>query len=161
MNEILKFVKEFDFQHLDFLQLNSITVDVKEISDANIYTLVEHFQNQAKPLTTIRKLNDCKGYNLNIISNESEMIIKNETCSNITENFIRNHCQSYLIYTLNKLSLDDFNSLYKRLKCSFVNQPFVFFFKKQDSMNYELYELQVGAKRTVHLASWKTSGSIR
>ena len=161
MNEILKFVKEFDFQHLDFLQFNSITFDVKEISDSHIFTLMEQFQNQTKPFITIKKLNECKGFNLNIMPYESEMIIKNETCPTTKGNFIRNLCHSYLIYRLNKLSLNDFNNLHRRLRCSFMHQPFVFFFEKQDSNDYELYELQVAANRIVHLASWKSTGTIR
>ena len=62
INEILRFVKEFDFQHLDFLQFDSITFDVKEFSDNHIFTLMEHFQNQTKPFTTIKKLNECNGF---------------------------------------------------------------------------------------------------
>ena len=158
LNDVMEVLKEIEFEHLDFMQINYLTFDFKDMTDEDFFIFINQVENQTKPIT-IEKQNDCNGLNLNIIPNESEMIIEKENCSRAKGHFIKNSCESYLIYDLNGFSLTDINVLYHRLSCGFIYQPIVFFLVK--NVKYELYEIQVPMKKSVHLASWSTNEYVR
>ena len=84
-NEVMEFLKQINFKHLDLIQFHSITFNLKEMSDENLFIFVEQVQNQTKPFS-IKKQNDCNGSNLNVILDESEIISKTENCSQVIFN---------------------------------------------------------------------------
>ena len=48
---LLKFLQNFNMQHMDFINFNSMTFEVKDLSDKSLSILIQELEKQTKPIT--------------------------------------------------------------------------------------------------------------
>ena len=163
LKPVLNFLQNFNFQHLDFVSINFVKVDMMTYfhDDNSISILIEESEKFVKPLSSLQ--NDQKeNYNiltLNIIPFERITIIdKSHPNCQVKGQFIKENYQSYLIFGSGNISQDNNQETFINIiKCNFPYQPYVYAFMQKNSYNYDLYEVQVVSHKFVHLATWNSS----
>ena len=163
LKPVLNFLQNFNFQHLDFVSINFLKVDMMTYfhDDNSISILIEESEKFVKPLSSLQ--NDQKeNHNiltLNIIPFEGITIIdKSHPNCQVKGQFIKENYQSYLIFGSGNISQDNNQETFINIiKCNFPYQPYVYAFMQKNSYNYDLYEVQVVSHKFVHLATWNSS----
>ena len=154
---LFKFLQDFDFQHLDSMNIDSVEIELTDQpSDETWGFLAEEFEKFQKP-TYFQKLDNCSIPALKIISMDSILALNNTECQ-IKGQFIRDTCQSYLIYSFENTHLDE--SFISKLKCNLIYQPIVHILMKTEHLVYDLHEIQVISNRYINLASWNIKENI-
>ena len=165
----LKFLQYFNFQHLDFVNINFIQVDMMtDYSDDNtISILIEESDKFVKPLSSL--LNNQKENHdmstLKLIPFEAMINVNksNPNCQ-VKGKFIKESYNSYLIFGYDNIISHQENeeTFMNSIKCNFPYQPYVYTFTQKNSYIYDLYEVQVVSQKFVHLATWNsTTRNIR
>ena len=148
---LFKFLQDFDFQHLDSMNIDSIEVELPDHSSDETWALfAEEFQNFQKT-TSFQVQDNCTIPALKVIPMNSIITLNNTECQ-IKGQFIRDTCQSYLIYASENILLDKY--FISKLRCNLIFQPIVHILMKTHHLVYDLYEIQVFSNRYIHAASW-------
>ena len=154
---LIRFLQDFNFQHLDSMNINSIEVELPDQSSDETWALfAEEFQNFQKT-TSFQVQDNCTIPALKVIPINSIITLNNTECQ-IKGQFIRDTCQSYLIYASENILLDKY--FISKLRCNLIFQPIVHILMKTQNLVYDLYEIQVVSNRYIHLASWDIKGNI-
>ena len=154
---LFQFLQDFNFQHLDSMNIDSIEIEPTDrLSDETWALFTEEFEKFRKP-TSFQKQDNCSIPALKVIPMDSILSLNNTECQ-IKGQFIRDPCQSYLIYVFEDILIDD--SFIFKLKCNLIFQPIVYILMKTQNLVYDLYEIQVVSNRYIHLASWDIKGNI-
>ena len=157
VSALSKFLQVFDFQHLDSLNIDSMEIELADqSSDETLAAFTEDFEKLKIP-TSFQKKDKCVRPVLKVVQIDSILALNNTECQ-IKGQFIKNTCQSYLIYVFENTLLDD--SFISKLKCNLIFQPIVYILMKTQNLVYDLYEIQVVSNRYIHLASWDIKGNI-
>ena len=163
LKPVLNFLQNFNFQHLDFVSINFLKIDMMTYfhDDNSISILIEESEKFVKPLSSLQ--NDQKeNYNiltLNIIPFEAiTNIDKSHPNCQVKGQFIKENYQSYLIFRSGNIFQDNnVQALIQVINCNFPYQPYVYVFTHKNSNVYDLYEVQVVSHKFVHLATWNSS----
>ena len=148
---LIRFLQDFNFQHLDSMNIDSIEVELPDQSSDETWALfTEKFQNFQKP-TSFQVQDNCSIPALKVIPINSIITLNNTECQ-IKGQFIRDTCQSYLIYASENILLDKY--FISKLRCNLIFQPIVHILMKTHHLVYDLYEIQVFSNRYIHVASW-------
>ena len=154
---LLKFLHGFNFQHLDSMNIDSMEIElIDKSSDETLAAFTEEFGKFKIP-TSIQKKDECIRSVLKVVPIESILALNNTKCQ-IKGQFIKNTCQSYLIYVFQNILLD--HSFISKLKCNLIGQPIVHVLMKTQPLLYDLYEIQVISSRNISLASWNIKEDI-
>ena len=154
---LFKFLQDFNFQHLDTMNIDSIEIEpTDQPSDETWALFTEEFEKFQKR-TSFQKQDQCSIPALKVIPMDSILALNNTECQ-IKGKFIRDTCKSYLIYVFENILLDD--SFISKLKCNLILQPIVHILMKTQHLVFDLYEIQVISKRYIHLASWNMKENI-
>ena len=154
---LIRFLQDFNFQHLDSMNIDSIEVELPDQSSDETWALfTEKFQNFQKP-TSFQVQDNCSIPALKVIPINSIITLNNTECQ-IKGQFIRDTCQSYLIYSFENTHLDE--SFISKLKCNLIYQPIVHILMKTEHLVYDLHEIQVSSNRYINLASWNIKENI-
>ena len=156
-NVLLKFIEDFNFQHLDSMTIDAIEIELTDgSSDENLAGFTEGF-GKLKKLTSFQKSEKCIRPALKIISISSILPLNNTECQ-IKGQFIRDTCQTYLIFVFENISLDV--NFFLKIRCNFLFQPIIHILKNTQPLVYDLYEIQVFSQRYIHLALWNIKENI-
>ena len=154
---LIRFLQNFNFKHLDSMNIDSIEIEPHDRSSDETWALfndeIERFQ---KPIS-FQTPDNCSIPTLRVIPMDSILALNNTECQ-IKGQFIRDTCQSYLIYVFENILLDE--SFISKLKCNLIFQPIVHILMKTQPLVYDLYEIQVISNRYIHLASWNIKENI-
>ena len=154
---LFKFLQDFNFQHLDSINIESIEFEqTDQQSDETWALFTEEFQNFQK-FTSFQKQDNCSKPAIKAIPMDSIMALNNTVCQK-KGLFIRDTCQSYLIYAFENILLDEI--FISKLKCNLIFQPIVYTLMKTHPTAYNLYEIQVISNRYIHLASWNIKENV-
>ena len=154
---LIRFLQDFNFQHLDSMNIDSIEVELPDHSSDETWALfAEEFQNFQKT-TSFQVQDNCTIPALKVIPMNSIITLNNTECQ-IKGQFIRDTCQSYLIYASESILLDIY--FISKLRCNLIFQPIVHILMKAQHLVYDLYEIQVMSNRYIHLASWNINENI-
>ena len=155
---LIRFLQDFNFQHLDSMNIDSIEVELPDHSSDETWALfAEEFQNFQKT-TSFQVQDNCTIPALKVIPMNSIITLNNTECQ-IKGQFIRDTCQSYLIYSSENILVLDKNFISK-LRCNLIFQPIVHILMKTRHLTYDLFEIQVFSNKYVHLASWNIKENI-
>ena len=163
LKPVLNFLQNFNFQHLDFVSINFLKVDMMTYfhDDNSISILIEESEKFVKPLSSLQ--NDQKENHsiltLNIIPFEAiTNIDKSHPNCQVKGQFIKENYQSYLIFGSGNIFQDNnVEALIQVINCNFPYQPYVYVFTHKNSNVYDLYEVRVVSHKFVHLATWNSS----
>ena len=148
---LFKFLQDFNFQHLDSMNIDSIEIEPTDrLPDETWALFTEEFEKFQKPIS-FQKQDKCSIPALKVIPMESMIALNNTGCQ-IKGQFIRDTCQSYLIYASENILLDKY--FISKLRCNLIFQPIVHILMKTHHLVYDLYEIQVFSNRYIHAASW-------
>ena len=154
---LVNFLQGFNFQHLHSLNIDSMEIELTDISsDETLAAFTEEF-GKFKISTSFQKQDKCIRPVLKVVPIDSILALNNTECQ-IKGQFIKHTCHSYLLYAFQNILLDD--SFILKLKCNFIFQPFVHILVKTEPLIYYLYEVQVFSVRYIHLASWNIKENI-
>ena len=157
LQTLFKFLQDFNFQHLDSINIESVEFEpTDQQSDETWALFTEEFQNFQK-LTSFQKQDNCSKPAIKAIPMDSIMALNNTVCQK-KGLFIRDTCQSYLIYAFENILLDEI--FISKLKCNLIFQPIVYTLMKTQPSAYDLYEIQVISNRYIHLASWNIKENV-
>ena len=164
LKPVLNFLQNFNFQHLDFVSINFLKVDMVTYfhDDNSISILIEESEKFVKPLMSSLQNDQKENHNiltLNIIPFEAiTNVDKSHPDCQVKGQFIKENYQSYLIFGSDNFFQDNNKeTLIQVIKCNFPYQPYVYAFMQKNSYNYDLYEVQVVSHKFVHLATWNSS----
>ena len=154
---LIRFLQDFNFQHLDSMNIDSIEVELPDQSSDETWALfTEEFQNFQKP-TSFQVQDNCSIPALKVIPINSIITLNNTECQ-IKGQFIRDTCQSYLIYASENILLDKY--FISKLRCNLIFQPIVHILMKTQYQTYDLFEIHVFSNRYIHLAYWNIIENI-
>ena len=157
LSVLFKFLQDFNFQHLDSMNIDSIEIEQTDQSSDETWALfTEEFEKFQKP-TSFQKQDNCSIPVLKVIPMDSILALNDKECQ-MKGQFIRNPCLSYLIYAFENILLDD--SFICKLKCNLNFQPIVHILMKTQHLVYDMYEVQIISNRYIHLASWNMKENI-
>ena len=157
VSALSNFLQVFDFQHLDSLNIDSMEIELADqSSDETLAAFTEDFEKLKIP-TSFQKKDKCVRPVLKVVQIDSILALNNTECQ-IKGQFIKNTCQSYLIYAFQNTLLDDHFIL--KLKCNLIFQPIVHILMKTQYQTYDLFEIHVFSNRYIHLAYWNIIENI-
>ena len=157
LSVLFKFLQDFNFQHLDSMNIDFIEIEPTDQSSDETWALfTKEFEKFQKP-TSFQKQDNCSIPALKVIPMDSILALNDKECRKKGQ-FIRNPCLSYLIYAFENILLDD--SFISKLKCNLNFQPIVHILMKTQHLIYDIYEVQVISNRYIHLASWNMKENI-
>ena len=151
------FLQGFDFRHLGSWNIDSMEIELPDkSSDETLATFIEDLEKFKIPIS-FQKQDKCIRPVLKVVPIDSFLALNNTECK-LKGHFIKNTCQSYLIYAFQNISLDGHFIL--KLKCNLIFQPIIHILIRAQHLTYDLFEIQVFSNKYVHLASWNIKENI-
>ena len=157
---LLRFLEDFNFLHLDSIRNDFIEIEFKDDSseepDETLATFIQEIEKISKPIGFQTREN-CVSPVLRIIPIPSLENPNNTNC-NIKGQFIKDACLRFLMFAFKDLLLDDL--FISKIRCYFPFQPFIHIIKKNQALNFDLFEVQVFSNKYIHLAHFNTKENV-